>query len=60
MIVVIDEFTYLTKIDKGFESMLQNLIGEYKNKTTFNLVKFALKYKVPKFIFSSSATVYGD
>ncbi len=34
----------------------------YKNNidTTLNLVKFALKYKVPKFIFSSSATVYGD
>ncbi|NMA05437.1 MAG: UDP-glucose 4-epimerase GalE [Acholeplasmataceae bacterium] len=33
----------------------QNNIG-----TTLNLVKLALKYKVPKFIFSSSATVYGD
>ena len=38
LIVVIDEFTYLSEIDQSFESMLQGLIDEYKDTSTIKLV----------------------
>ncbi len=41
-------------VEKPLEYYHNNLVS------TMNLAKFALKYHVPKFIFSSSATVYGD
>lgn len=43
------------------ESVLKPLDYYYNNlMSTINLSRLALKYNVPKFIFSSSATVYGD
>lgn len=38
LVVVIDEFTYLTEIDRSFESMLQGLIDHYKHMTNIKLI----------------------
>jgi UDP-glucose 4-epimerase len=43
------------------ESVEKPLMYYYNNLlSTINLARVALEYKIPKFIFSSSATVYGD
>jgi len=47
---------------KAVEESVLNPLKYYENniQTTINLANLALEYQVEKFIFSSSATVYGD
>lgn len=49
----------------GFKAVGESVLNPlkyYQNNitSTFNLIKYCLKYQVHKFVFSSSATVYGD
>lgn len=58
LILVIDEFTYLTEIDKSFESMLQSLIDEYKLNTTLKLIISGSEIGMFENLFSRSKPLF--
>lgn len=58
LIVVIDEFTYLTESDRSFESMLQGLIDEYKDKTNLKLIISGSEIGMYENLFSHSKPLF--
>lgn len=58
LIVVIDEFTYLTEVDRSFESMLQGLIDEYKDKSNIKLVISGSEIGMYENLFSHSRPLF--
>jgi uncharacterized protein len=58
LIVVIDEFTYLTEVDRSFESMLQGLIDEYKDKTNIKVIVSGSEIGMYENLFSHSKPLF--
>jgi hypothetical protein len=58
LIVVIDEFTYLTEVDKSFESMLQGLIDAYKDRSNIKLVISGSEIGMYENLFSHSRPLF--
>lgn len=58
LIVVIDEFTYLTESDRSFESMLQGLIDEYKDKSNIKFVISGSEIGMYENLFSHSRPLF--
>ena len=58
LIVVIDEFTYLTEVDRSFESMLQGFIDEYKDKTNIKIVISGSEIGMYDNLFSHSRPLF--
>lgn len=58
LIVVIDEFTYLTEVDRSFESMLQGLIDEYKDKTNIKIIISGSEIGMYENLFSHSRPLF--
>ncbi|MDD3123851.1 MAG: ATP-binding protein [Candidatus Izemoplasmatales bacterium] len=60
LIVVIDEFTYLTEVDPSFESMLQGLIDSHKDNSTIKLIISGSEIGMFENIFSHSRPLFED
>ena len=58
LIVIIDEFTYLTEADKSFESVLQGLIDEYKEKTNIKIIVSGSEIGMYENLFSLSKPLF--
>jgi len=58
LIVVIDEFTYLTETDQSFESMLQGLIDTYKDSSNIKLVISGSEVGMFENLFSHSKPLF--
>lgn len=58
LIVVIDEFTYLTEVDRSFESMLQGLIDAYKDKTNIKIIISGSEIGMYENLFSHSRPLF--
>lgn len=58
LIVIIDEFTYLTQVDTSFESVLQNLIDAVKDETTVKLIISGSEVGMFENLFSHSRPLF--
>ncbi len=59
LVVIIDEFTYLTEVDQSFESMLQGLIDAYHDSSTIKLVISGSEIGMFDNLFSHSRPLFG-
>ncbi len=59
LVVIIDEFTYLTEVDASFESLLQGLIDKHKDTSTVKLVISGSEIGMFENIFSHSKPLFG-
>ncbi|MCK4552542.1 MAG: ATP-binding protein, partial [Tenericutes bacterium] len=59
LIVIIDEFTYLTEVDPSVESILQGLIDTYKDNSTIKLLISGSEIGMFENIFSHSKPLFG-
>jgi UDP-glucose 4-epimerase len=58
---IFDSIIHFAGYKSVAESVSNPLMYYYNNVlSTINLAKISVKYRIPKFVFSSSATVYGD
>lgn len=58
LIVIIDEFTYLTEVDKSFESILQGLIDLNKDETSIKLIILGSEVGMFENLFSVSKPLF--
>ena len=58
LIVIIDEFTYLTEVDHSFESVLQGLIDSQKDTSTIKLVISGSEVGMFENLFSHSKPLF--
>jgi len=58
LIVIIDEFTYLTEVNKSFESMLQGIIDQNKDESTIKLIISGSEIGMFENIFSHSRPLF--
>lgn len=59
LIVVIDEFTYLTNVDKSIESVLQGLIDNHKDESNIKLIISGSEVGMYENLFSHSKPLFG-
>ena len=59
LIVIIDEFTYLTAVDKSIESVLQGLIDNFKEESNIKLIISGSEVGMYENLFSVSKPLFG-
>lgn len=59
LIVIIDEFTYLTEVDPSFESVLQGMIDKYKDTSNIKLMISGSEIGMFENHFSRSKPLFG-
>lgn len=59
LVVIIDEFSYLTEVDASFESVLQGLIDKHKDTSTIKLIISGSEIGMFENLFSHSKPLFG-